>query len=227
MLVTIKGKKFEVWKSHGCFYLSSRGDIENRYFSIRGSRDIDSIDAIDFIHLMRHIDSKEWDDVLHGLLFAIEFANLENARTEMEKINGGAKRLFDELNEKFKEHQAAEEAKTAAQDPIAPEPPKGQETETDPPLNPFLEDDDFGIGHDIELPEVAAPPPFSMWRYLRRKALEYLPVLLVVIGGAGAIRVIDGWMTAKFVAHELKVRTLIEAVGHQEGAGQTAPEPKH
>lgn len=227
MLVTIKGKKFEVSKSHGCFYLSSRGDIEHRYFTIRKSGDIDSLNAIDFIHLMNHVDSNDWDSVLHGLLFSIELPDLKEARMELEKINNGANRLFDELNEKFKEHQAAEEAKTAAQDPIAPEPPKGQETKTDPLLNPFLEDDDFGIGHDIELPEVAAPPPFSMWRYLRRKALEYLPVLLVVIGGAGAIRVIDGWMTAKFVAHELKVRTLIEAAGHQEGAGQTAPEPKH
>lgn len=95
--------------------------------------------------------------------------------------------------------------------------------------NEFLEDDGVHLFDDDELdpPLVPAqPPPFSMWRFIKREVLEYLPVLVAVAIGVAALA-LNGWVTGKFVAHELKAQTACEAVGHQEGAGQTAPEPKH
>lgn len=209
MLVTIRDKKFEVSKGGDWFWLTSRGDINPRYFWT--GKD----EVIDFIHLMNHVDNEEWNNVHRDLIFAIKYRGEDSIKQEMEKLIGGATRLHEEVSKKFAEHEAALAAKNAAQESITPKEPP--EIEPDPLLNQFLEEDD-GIDVDIELADPEAPPPFSMRRYLLGRALEYLPAALLVIAAVS----INGWVAAKFVARELQAQTKIEAAGHQKGAEQAA-----
>ncbi len=213
MLVTIRDKKFEVKNFGNGFLLTSRGDINPRYFWT--GKD----EVIDFIHLMNYVDNEEWNDVHSDLIFTIKYRGEDSIKQEFDKLIGGATRLNEELSKKFAEYEAALAAKNAAQESITPKEPP--EIEPDPLLNQFLEEDD-GVDVDIELADPEAPPPFSMRRYLARKALEYLPAALLVVAAVS----INGWVAAKFVARELQAQTKIEAAGHQKGAEPAASAPK-
>jgi|GEM_PF-4404317 len=99
--------------------------------------------------------------------------------------------------------------------------------ETPPPpekKNEFLEEDDLRLFDDDELdPPLgqAKPPPVSIWQSIKREAIEYLP-FLVAVAIAGVALALNGWVTAKFVAHEMKAQTVCEAAGHQKGAEPAA-----
>lgn len=112
------------------------------------------------------------------------------------------------------------EIENLANKPIEAPPPEKK--------NEFLEDDgvpleDFELDPPLEDDELdpplvpAQPPPFSIWRFIKREVMEYLPVLVAVAIGVAALA-LNGWVTGKFVAHELKAQTTCEAVGSSGGS---------